>query len=105
MLMSQFEPPRLKPNDYHDYTERFSDLVGDIAEGQYGNYRGRLVLRMTRDQFETKYQRYLNLGIRYGQMLSQSDTIEDSLTVDLRAAEIELLITNSLFLPFPKYLG
>ena len=103
--MSQFEPPRLKPNDYRDYVARFNELVGEIAEGQYGNYRGRLVLRMTQDQFETKYQRYINLGIRYGQMLSQSDTIEDSLTVDLRAAEIELLITNSPFLPFPKYLG
>ena len=103
--MSQFEPPRLKSSDYPDYVDRFGELVGDIAEGQYGNYRGRLVLRMTQSQFEKKYQRYLDLGIRYGQMLSRSDTIEDSLTVDLRAAEIELLITNSLFLPFPKYLG
>ena len=103
--MSQFEPPSLKPSDYPDYVDRFNELVGDIAEGQYGNYRGRLVLRMTQSQFEKKYQRYLDLGIRYGQMLSRSDTIEDSLTVDLRAAEIELLITNSLFLPFPKYLG
>ena len=104
-LMSQFEPPSLKPSDYPDYVDRFNELVGDITEGQYGNYRGRLVLRMTRNQFEKKYQRYLDLGVRYGQMLSRSDTIEDSLTVDLRAAEIELLITNSLFLPFPKYLG
>ena len=103
--MTPMEPPRLKANDYHDYVGRFRELVGDIAEGQYGNYRGRLVLRMTQVEFEKKYQRYLDLGVRYGQMLSQSDTIEDSLTVDLRAAEIELLITNSLFLPFPKYLG
>lgn len=103
--MSPFQPPELKPSDYNDYVQRFTDLVGEIAEGQYGNYRGRLVLRMDRAQFETKYQRYLDLGVRYGDMLSQSDTIEDSLTVDLRAAEIELIIIDSLFLPFPKYLG
>ena len=97
-------PPQLKPTDYADYTARFDTLVGEIEEGQYGNYRGRLILRMNRVQFEERYQRYLSLGVRYGDMLSRSDTIEDSLTVDIRAAEIELLIKDSPFLPFPKYL-
>lgn len=102
--MSQIAPPQLKPTDYDEYIARFNERVGEIAEGQYGNYRGRLVLRMSRAEFEARYRGYLDLGVRYGDMLSQSDTIEDSITVDLRAAEIELLITDSPFLPFPKYL-
>jgi hypothetical protein len=103
--MTQFTPPTLKPNDYTDYFHRFIEVVGEIEEGQYGQYKGRLVLKMNRAQFEERYQQYLNLGIHYGELLERSDTIEDSITVDLRAAEIELLIKSSLFLPFPKYLG
>ena len=103
--MTQFALPALKATDYDDYLKRFLSEVGEIADGQYGQYKGRLVLKMNRDQFEQRYTHYLELGIHYGDLLARSDTIEDSITVDLRAAEIELLIKESLFLPFPKYLG
>ena len=103
--MTQFTLPKLQSTDFEDYLQRFAQLVGDIEEGQYGQYKGRLVLKMSRFQFEERYQQYLDLGIHYGELLERSDTIEDSITVDLRAAEIELLIKLSLFLPFPKYLG
>ena len=36
--MSPFQLPELKPSDYTDYVQRFTELVGEIAEGQYGNY-------------------------------------------------------------------
>ena len=98
-------PPTLKTSDYDEYLVRFSSLVGEIAEGQYGRYKGRLVLKMTRAQFEERYTRYLSLGVKYATMLSDNTTIEDTLTVDLKAAEVELLVQDSLFLPFPKYLG
>ena len=103
--MTHFTLPKLQSTDFDDYLQRFAELVGDIEEGQYGQYKGRLVLKMSRLQFEERYQQYLDLGIHYGELLERSDTIEDSITVDLRAAEIELLIKLSLFLPFPKYLG
>ena len=102
--MASTEPPKLKSTDYNDYLARFTQLVGEIEDGQYGQYKGRLVLKMTREQFDAKYLEYLDLGERYGVMLSQSDTIEDTLTVDLKVAEVEMLITSSLFLPFPKHL-
>ena len=105
VLMTQFIPPTLKSSDFTDYIKRFAEIVGEIEEGQYGQYKGRLVLKMSREQFEERYQQYLDLGIHYGELLERSDTIEDSITVDLRAAEIELLVKSSLFLPFPKYLG
>ncbi len=103
--MTQFTLPTLKSTDFDEYLQRFAEFVGSIEEGQYGQYKGRLVLKMNRSQFEERYQQYLDLGIHYGELLERSDTIEDSITVDLRAAEIDLLIKNSLFLPFPKYLG
>jgi hypothetical protein len=102
--MNEARHPTLNHNDFDEYLQRFQEIVGEIEAGQYGKYKGRLVLKMTREQFEARYLQYLTLGIRYGTMLSQSDTIEDTLTVDIRAAEVELLIKTSLFLPFPKYL-
>jgi len=98
-------PPSLRPSDYDDYLARFSSLVGNIAEGQYGRYKGRLVPKMGRALFEERYTRYIALGVKYATMLSNNTTIEDTLTVDIKAAEVELLIQESLFLPFPKYLG
>jgi len=95
--------PTLKPSDFDEYLTRFSSLVGELEEGQYGSYKSRLVLKMNRAQFEERYARYLSLGLRYAEMLSKSDTIEDTLTVDLKAAEVELLIQDSPFLPFPKF--
>jgi hypothetical protein len=95
--------PTLKPSDYDDYLERFLAQVGEIEEGQYGSYKGRLVLKMSRPQFEERYSRYLTLWLKYADMLTKSDTIEDTLAVDLKAAEVELLIHDSLFLPFPKF--
>jgi hypothetical protein len=95
--------PSLKPSDYDDYLERFLQLVGEIEEGQYGSYKNRLVLKMSRAQFEERYQQYLALGFKYADMLNKSDTIEDTLAVDLKSAEVELLIQSSLFLPFPKF--
>lgn len=99
------QPPTLQPADYDEYIGRFSALVGEIAEGQYGRYKGRLVPKMSRALFEERYTRYLALGVKYATMLSNNTTIEDTLTVDLKAAEVELLVQDSLFLPFPKYLG
>ena len=95
--------PTLKPSDFDDYLARFTALVGELDEGQYGSYKNRLVLKMSRAQFEERYARYLSLGLRYAEMLSKSDTIEDTLAVDLKAAEVELLIQDSSFLPFPKF--
>lgn len=95
--------PTLKPTDFDEYLERFTRLVGEIEEGQYGSYKNRLVLKMSRSQFEDRYQKYLTLGLKYADMLTKSDTIEDTLAVDLKSAEVELLIQSSLFLPFPKF--
>ena len=44
------------------------------------------------------------LAAKYVNMLNQSDTIDDTLTLDIKAAEVELVIRDSLFLPFPKFM-
>ena len=96
--------PCLSDTDFDLYLERFLEHVGPIEVGQYGQYKGRLILKMNRSQFEEKYQYYLNLGRKYVHMLNQSDTIDDTLTLDIKAAEVEMVLKKSLFLPFPRFM-
>lgn len=82
------------------YLDRFAEKVGDIQTGQYGRYKGRLVRKLDADRFEKRLAEYHALGQRFLDIINAGDTIDDALAVDLRAAEIELLIQKSTYLPF-----
>ena len=88
--------------EYRRYQARFERLVGAIAPGQYGRYKGRLVPRLDAEGFRFKVEQYMELGRRFTEMVSEGDTIDDALAVELRAAEIELVLERSLFLPVPR---
>lgn len=94
------------PTDYTKefdrYLERFHRLVGDMRTGQYGSYRDRLVRKLDVDEFTRRVDDYLALGRRFSEMVSAGDTIDDTLAVDLRAIEVELVMERSLFLPPPR---
>lgn len=87
-------------DEFARYVERFEQLVGDIQTGQYGRYKGRLVRKLDRDQFEAKLTEYTDLGERFIAVINAGDTIDDALAVDLRSAEVELLIQKSRYMPF-----
>lgn len=91
------------PTDYalefERYTQRFVRLVGDMQPGQYGRYRNRLVPRLTAPQFRERVERYMALGERFTAMMNAGDTIDDTLAVELRSVEVELVLEKSLFLP------
>ena len=96
--------PIYEPEAFKHYIDRANEMIGEIEEGQYGQYRGRLILRLNEAQFEDRYRRYLELGMKYAHALESSDTIEDTLTIDIRTLEVELIMIDSLFLPVPKFL-
>ena len=91
------------PTDYElefeRYITRFARLVGDMQPGQYGRFRNRLVQRLTPAQFRDRVDHYMGLGERFTAMMNAGDTIDDTLAVELRAAEVELVLERSLFLP------
>lgn len=91
------------PTDYAQeferYTQRFVRLVGDMQPGQYGRYRNRLVPRLTAGQFRERVDQYMALGDRFVAMMNAGDTIDDTLAVEIRSAEVELVLEKSLFLP------
>jgi len=86
--------------NFDAYLTRFAEKVGDIQTGQYGRYKGRLVRKLDPDRFTAKLAEYHELGQRFLDIINAGDTIDDALAVDLRAAEIELLIQKSTYLPF-----
>lgn len=91
------------PTDYAQefqrYSTRFVRLVGDIQPGQYGRFRNRLVPRLTEAQFRERVDHYMALGDRFSAMMNAGDTIDDTLAVELRSVEAELVLEKSLFLP------
>jgi hypothetical protein len=92
-------------NEYRRYVDRFTQQVGDFQIGQLGRYRGRLVKKYPRDEFVAKVERYMAMGQRFNAIVSSGDTMDDTLALDLRALEIELVMERSLFLPMQKGKG
>ena len=85
--------------EYARYLARFERLVGGLQTGQYGQFKGRLVRKLARGQFQSKVDEYMSFGQRFTAMLSSGDTIDDTLAVELRSVEVELVLEKSMFLP------
>ena len=89
--------------NHSSYQEKFREKVGaGLGIGQYGQYKGRLIPFLSAEAHRERVERYLRLGRHYGALLEEGETIEDSVPAQLRALETELLIEQSLFLPFPR---
>lgn len=91
--------PHTYGKEFQPYLERFERLVGQIQTGQYGRFRGRLVRKLSPEQFDDKMSCYMSLGARFNEMVTAGDTIDDTIMADLRGAEIELIVEESLFMP------
>jgi hypothetical protein len=85
--------------EYARYLTRFERVVGELETGQYGRFKGRLVRKLAPAQFQAKVDQYMTFGHRFTTMLSSGDTIDDTLAVELRSTEVELVLEKSLFLP------
>ena len=84
---------------FPEYEERFLRLVGDIHPGQYGRYKGRLVRRMSQGQFSEQLNHYNELASRFTEASGSGETLSEVLIVELRDAEVKLVLEQSAFLP------
>ena len=87
-------------NGYTDYQERFKRLIGEIMPGQYGQYRGRLVRKLTEEQFQDKVTEYHQLGAQLLNAMEGGQTLNENLTAQVRAAEINLVLEKSDYFPW-----
>ena len=84
---------------YEDYLNRFDTLVGQVVVGQVGQYKGKLVKKLTVQNFEEVAARYRQLLTRFETMVSNRQTIDEGVMMQIRVSETELLIEQSAVLP------
>ena len=83
-------------DEYRLYLERFDALVGAVEFGIYQKHRGRLIKKLTYDEFEEKLGEYREVDKAYAEILEHGDTINDVLVKVLRERSDELLIDRKL---------
>ncbi len=85
--------------EFSEYLDRVERLVGDIKTGQFGRFRNRLVRKLDQEQFQEKIQEYTQHGERLSEAVMNGDTIDERLTVQIRAIEFDLVMEKSRYLP------
>ena len=76
--------------EFRQYLARVQKELGNLEEGQYGKYNGRLVQRLAYQEFVGKWGQYSELRQAYIDTLNQGDTVNDAVVqmVDEHAAEL-----------------
>ncbi len=76
--------------EFQNYLTRVQQELGNVAEGQYGKYNGRLVQRLSYEDFLGKWEHYSELRKAYVDTLNKGDTVNDAIVqmVDEHAAEL-----------------
>jgi len=83
-------------DEYRRYLERFETTVGPCDFGTYAKHRGRLIKKLTYDEFEERLVEYREVDKAYNEILEHGDTINDVLVKVLRERSDELLIDRQL---------
>lgn len=78
--------------EYGEYVERVKRLLGEVKVGQYAKFQGQLVKRLGYDEFEERWDRYLEVKLAYDEILSRGDTVNDAIVNLLSEHAAELLI-------------
>ena len=82
--------------EYRRYLARFEAKVGTSEFGAYAKHNGRLIKKLTYDEFESKLGEYQEVDKAYKEILANGDTINDVLVKVLRERADELLIDRKL---------
>jgi len=80
--------------EYQDYLTRFQGQYGDQEFGKFVKSHGRLVKKLSYDEFEPMYKEYHDVAANYLEAMDRGDTINDVVVKLLRDRAIELLLTS-----------
>ena len=94
MLM---ETPVEDPVDaFRAYLARYEAAVGTSDYGTYAKHNGRLIKKLTYDEFEPKWKELGEVARAYDSILANGDTINDVLVKVLRERCDELLVERKI---------
>ena len=84
-------------DEYREYLARFDQTVegGDaVAVGAFAKFKGKLIKKLSPEEFATKNKEYLDLASHYFQALDRGDTINDVIVKLVRERAAELVLTS-----------
>jgi hypothetical protein len=77
---------------YLDYLAKFESQVGALAVGAYGKFQGKLVRKLSAEEFAARHTEFATLDTTYRGILERGDTINDAVVRMWRERRAELLI-------------
>jgi hypothetical protein len=77
---------------YLEYVARFDAQVGALAVGAYGKFHGKLVRKLSAEEFAQRNSEFSTLDKTYRGIVERGDTINDAVVRMWRERRAELLI-------------
>ena len=78
---------------YHQYLERWKRAAGDVPVGSFGKFAGKLIKKLSFEEFTPILLEYLEMVTRYEESVDRGDTINDVVLKVLRDQAAQLLLT------------
>ena len=79
-------------DEYRKYLDRFEKEVGEQEFGAYAKHHGRLIKKLTYEEFESRWLELVEVNRAYAEIVANGDTINDVLVKVLRERCDELLL-------------
>ncbi len=77
---------------YHDYLERWTREAGDVPVGSFAKFSGKLVKKLTFEEFTPILVEYVEMAARYQEGIDRGDTINDIVLKVLRDQAAQLML-------------
>ena len=80
------------PGKYQEYLDRFGAEIGAVAPGAFAKYAGKLIKKLSFEEFTPAYIEYTEMSDRYRESLERGDTINDDVLKILREQAASLVL-------------
>ena len=80
------------PERYHEYLDRFATSIGDVAVGAFAKYSGKLIKKLSFEEFTPAYIEFQEMAERYRESIDRGDTINDVVLKVLRDSAATLVL-------------
>ena len=77
---------------YHEYLERWKREAGDVPVGTFVKFSGKLVKKLSFEEFSPMLLEYLEMAERYNDSVARGDTINDVVLKVLRDQAARLML-------------
>ena len=80
------------PSRYSEYLARFSEQIGEYEVGRFAKHAGKLIKKLTFEEFTPAYLEYTEVIDAYRQSVERGDTINDVVVKVLRERAAALVL-------------